>query len=141
MYHSREGRRDLARMTAETSLRGLEYGERDGAVREVSEPENERNERTVEAGREGLPDETLTSHAHGIGKAGESPSLIMAVSIASVPCMMASRGLPFLTTALKTSIQCFDCNSDLSGVSCINVCGAQTSPAVSVSSPSTRRLR
>ena len=133
MDHSREGRRERKGSFqddgAETNLWGLEYGERDGAVRKVSESENEQNERT------------LASHADGIGEAGETPSLIMAVSIASVPCMMASRGLPFLTTALKTSIQCFDCNSDLSGVSCINVCGAQTSPAVSVSSPSTRRLR
>ena len=50
-----ESGRDLSD-GVETNLRGLEYSERNGAVREVSEPENERKERTVEAGREGSPD-------------------------------------------------------------------------------------
>lgn len=119
MDYSREGRREKKGSFQNDSGKGPaglgEGDKRDGAVREVPEPENQRKERTVEAGREGSPD--LATHAHGIEKAGGSPSLIMAASIASVPCLMASRGLLFLTTAFKTSIQYFACTSDLSGVS------------------------
>ena len=49
MDHSREGRRERKGSCQDDSGNepaGFRYGERDGTVRDVSEPENERNERT-----------------------------------------------------------------------------------------------
>jgi len=88
--------------------------ERDGVVREVPELENQRKERTVEAGCE-VEDHLTRSHDHR-KQTVESPRSRRTVSIATDPSLTACRGLPFATTDFKISIQCSAATLDVSGI-------------------------